>query len=92
MATAEMIAKVKMALRLSSEDFDAEVSDLIDEATEELERQGASDDALISKQAEHYIKTYCRAHFSPDAEQANAYANALTGIADAIRRSSYSNE
>ena len=57
MATAKMIAKVKMALRLSSEDFDAEVGDLIDEATEELERQGASDDALISKQAEHYIKT-----------------------------------
>ena len=92
MATAKMIAKVKMALRLSSEDFDAEVSDLIDEATEELERQGASDDALGSKQAEHYIKTYCRAHFSPDADQANAYADALTGIADAIRRSSYSDE
>ena len=53
MATAKMIAKVKMALRLSSEDFDAEVSDLIDEATEELERQGASDDALSSKQALH---------------------------------------
>ena len=92
MATAKMIAKVKMALRLSSEDFDAEVSDLIDEATEELERQGASDDALSSKQAEHYIKTYCRAHFFLAADQPNAYAAALTGIADAIRRSSYSDE
>ncbi len=89
MASASMVSKVKMALRLSSDDFDSEIGDLIDEANEELERLGASDDALDSKQAEHYIKTYARAHFSPNADAAKAYADILTSIADSIRRSDY---
>lgn len=84
-----LIDKVKMALRLSGSDFDEEISDLIAEAQEELERLGVSEAARESLKAEHYIKTYCRAHFSPDPESAPVYADALIGIADELRRSTY---
>lgn len=82
-----MLERVRMALRLSSTDYDEELTDLIAEAEEELKRIGAGEDALASRKAAHYIKTYCRAHFSPDPETAAAYDEALKGIADEIRRS-----
>ncbi len=85
----KLLDKVKMALRLSGSDFDEEIKDLIAEAQEELERIGVSEAARLSLKAEHYIKTYCRAHFSPDPETASVYADALIGIADELRRSTY---
>ena len=84
-----MLDKVKMALRVTESDFDEEIRDLIAEAEEELARLGVSDNARISRKAEAYIKTYCRAHFSPDPENAAVYAEALIGMADELRRSTY---
>lgn len=64
-----MLTKVKMALRVSSSDYDTEISSLIASAQQDLALAGvvlpttpASDDLIVTA-----VTTYVRAHFgSPD--------------------------
>lgn len=67
MEKAELITKVKHALRVSTtdEDIDAEVTDLVDEALEELRRSTHPidpDDPLILQA----VKSYAKAHYGYD--------------------------
>lgn len=58
-----MLEKVKLALRISTSAFDAEITDLISAAKADLEVAGVTnideDDPLIIRA----IITYCKAHF-----------------------------
>ncbi len=63
----ELLAKVKVALRIVTADFDDEILDLIAAALLDLNIAGVSetcmDDALIIRA----VTTYCKAHFGePD--------------------------
>lgn len=67
MEKAELITKVKHALRVSTtdEDINAEVTDLVDEALEELRRSTHPidpDDPLILQA----VKSYAKAHYGFD--------------------------
>ncbi|MFC3883756.1 head-tail connector protein [Bacillus songklensis] len=64
-----MLADVKTALRISHDALDTDISDLIDEARQDLILAGLSsakanddEDALIKRA----IKTYAKAHFIAD--------------------------
>lgn len=64
-----MLDAVKLALAITVDDFDNEISDLIQAALYDLETNGVDalnkqDDPLV-KQA---VKTYCRAHFHSPAD------------------------
>lgn len=59
-----MLNKVKLALRVTTDAFDSEISDLIDAACADLGIVGVTalittDDALLTRA----IITYCRVHF-----------------------------
>ncbi len=75
-----MIESVKLALRIKSSAFDAEINDLIDEAVRDLEISGivniSLDDALISKA----IKTYCKANFGIDNKDSEKYQESYESI------------
>ena len=75
-----MIESVKLALRIKSSAFDAEINDLIDEAVRDLEISGivniSLDDALISKA----IKTYCKANFGIDNKYSEKYQESYESI------------
>lgn len=63
-----MLSKVKLALRVTTDAFDSEISDLIDAACADLGLVGVdssaqTDDPLLIRA----ITTYCKAHFgAPD--------------------------
>lgn len=75
-----MIESVKLALRIKSSAFDAEINDLIDEAVRDLEISGivniSLDDALISKA----IKTYCKANFGINNKDSEKYQESYESI------------
>lgn len=68
-----MLESIKLALRIKSSAFDAEINDLIEEAVRDLETSGivniSLDDSLISKA----IKTYCKANFGIDNKDSEKY-------------------
>ena len=72
-----MLEKVKMALRIATEHFDDEITDLMEAARQDLILSGVSsdkaskdDDALITRA----IKTYCKAYFGYDNPDADRFA------------------
>lgn len=65
MPSTTMMSAVKLALRLTTDAFDTEISDLIDAAYDDLRLCGiiiesASEEDPLVKRA---VVTYCRAHF-----------------------------
>ena len=62
-----MLEKVKLALRIVTDEFDTELSDLIDAAKADIRVAGISEDALNSPEAyplvNRAIITYCRLFF-----------------------------
>jgi len=60
----ELLAKVKMALRLTTDDLDDEVTDLIQAALQDLGIAGVLSLGNITEPViVMAVKTYCRAHF-----------------------------
>ena len=64
-----MLDGVRLALGITAEDFDSEISDLIQAALYDLKTNGINaltmqDDPLVTQA----VKTYCRAHFHSPAD------------------------
>ena len=63
MADTTILGKVKLTLRVVTDDFDEEISDLIDSATEDLKTAGVIIPEPIDELVLMAVKTYVRAHF-----------------------------
>lgn len=67
MTNAEILAKVKVSLRVTTDAFDDEISDLISACQSDLQAGGVVIPNTIDTFVLQAIKTYCRAHFgNPD--------------------------
>ena len=63
MADTTILGKVKLTLRVVTDDFDEEISDLIDSAQEDLKTAGFIIPEPIDELVLMAVKTYVRAHF-----------------------------
>lgn len=67
MTDAEILAKVKVALRVTTDAFDDEITDLINACQSDLQAGGVVIPSVIDTFVLQAIKTYCRANFgNPD--------------------------
>ena len=67
MSNAEMIAKAKLALRITTTAFDAEISDLIDAALLDMGIAGVSNKSLTDPLIIRAVTTYVKCNFGqPD--------------------------
>lgn len=90
-ATTVLLDEVKLALRVTSDDFDTEVTALIDAARRDMVRQGVREDLLaeptIDPLAKMAIVLFCKARFGFDNDDAErfetAYAKTLKDLANA---------
>lgn len=75
-----MLEKVKLALRIKNNSFDAEIKDLIEEAKLDLKTSGViaikEEDNLIQKA----IKVYCKANFGLDNKDSEKYQSSYDSI------------
>lgn len=63
MADVNTLNAVKMALRVTTDAFDSEISDLIDAAVLDLGVAGVTNDDETDALVLMAVKTYCRLHF-----------------------------
>lgn len=63
MTEQEILAKVKMSLRVTTNAFDDEISDLISACESDLQAAGVVIPSATDTFVLQAIKTYCRAHF-----------------------------
>lgn len=67
MSNSTILAKVKVALRVSTDDFNDEINDLIDACLLDLGIAGVTEDDTTNHLIIRAIITYCRANFGqPD--------------------------
>lgn len=85
-----MLEKMKLALRIKSDHFDAEIQSVIGAARLELVRAGvrpekanADDNDLVTSA----IRSYVLAQYSPDTKLAEGYWKAFAYQLDCLRRS-----
>lgn len=63
----DILTAVRMALRVTTDAFDAELSDLIEAARLDLARAGVNNDDTNDPLVRRAVITYCRLHFGqPD--------------------------
>ena len=86
----EIIAAVKMSLRISTSAFDTELAELIDACKQDLKMKGVQkidDSEKLTRQA---IKLYCRANFANgDTKERELYADRYEKLAAAMSRCSF---
>lgn len=58
-----ILAKVKLALRITTDDFDDELTDLINASTKDLGIAGVTNDDTTDALIIRAICTYCKIHF-----------------------------
>lgn len=71
MTSTQVLTAVKLAMAITSDAFDAELSDLIGAAEEDLNSNGIKATDLIAEDNTlvlQAIKTYCRVHFQSPAD------------------------
>jgi uncharacterized phage protein (predicted DNA packaging) len=75
-----MLQDVKLALRISNNAYDNEVSDLIESARLDLIQSGVSSSIVNDTNVDPLIKraiiTYCKAHFGYDNPEADRFHDA----------------
>lgn len=90
-ATTDLLDEAKLALRVTSDDFDPEVTALIDAAKRDMVRQGVREDLLaeptVDPLAKMAIVLFCKARFGFDNDDAErfetAYSKTLKDLANA---------
>lgn len=75
-----MLEKVKLALRVSSDAFDTEITDLIASAKLDLGISGVLNTADTDKLVAQAIILYCKAYFSIDSPNSEQYLKAYTSL------------
>lgn len=63
MATPDLINKSKLALKITTEDFDAEISGLIDACLLDLELAGVTNTTSTNALIQRAVITYCRCNW-----------------------------
>jgi len=81
--------KVKLALRISHNLLDSEITDVITSARMELKRAGVKSDKAESDDEDVVtaIKTYALAYFSSDTKDAERYGESFKYQCDCLRKS-----
>lgn len=81
--------KVKLALRISHDLLDGEITDVITSARLELERAGVLHDYAQgdTEDIETAIKTYALAYFTADSKDAKRYDESFLYQCDCLRKS-----
>lgn len=81
--------KVKLALRISHNLLDSEISDVITSARLELKRAGVNTEKAESNNEDVVtaIKTYCLAYFSSDDKDSERYGESFNYQCDCLRKS-----
>ena len=81
--------KVKLALRISHNLLDSEISDVITSARLELKRAGVDSDTASgdSEIVETAIKTYALAYYASDVKDAERYQESFQYQCDCLRKS-----
>lgn len=92
-AGADIIAAVKMSLRISTSAFDVELAEIIDACKLDLKMKGVQkvdDGEKLTRQA---IKLYCRANFANgDTKERELYADRYERLAAAMSLCSFYDE
>lgn len=70
-----MLDKIKLALRVDSDDLDDEIQDTIDAAKADLKLSGVLESKIIDTDSLilRAIKIYCKAEFSTDDKESTRY-------------------
>ena len=88
MALTGLAAKVKLVLRITGDDLDPEILDMIEEVGEDMTRLGiaatAQSETALGRKA---TVAYCKSRYAQDATERSAYYEAYTVILDEMRRS-----
>ena len=81
--------KVKLALRISHNLLDSEISDVITSARLELKRAGVDSEKVEgdAENVETAIKTYALAYYSSDVKDAERYQESFKYQCDCLRKS-----
>ena len=84
-----IVDKVKLALRISHNLLDAEISDVITSARLELKRAGVDSDKAEgdSEIIETAIKTYALVYYASDVKDADRYQESFKYQCDCLRKS-----
>lgn len=72
-----MLEKIKLALRIDSDDLDDEIQDTIDAAKADLKLSGVLESKIIDTDSLilRAVKIYCKAEFSTDDKESIRYSN-----------------
>lgn len=83
--------KVKLALRISHNLLDAEITDVIASARLELKRAGVDADYADgdTEDVETAIRTYALSYYASDVKDADRYTESFKYQCDCMRKSSY---
>lgn len=87
-----LLDDIKLSLRLTGDDFDAEVQNLIDAAIADMRRVGVKDEALDSETAlvKMAVTCYAKARFGFDNEDASYFDSSYRQIVtDLVNSSQY---
>lgn len=88
MANTTILEKVKLALRISHDELNDEIEDVITSARQEMTRAGMKPDIAESnmKLVETAIKTYALAYYAP-VKEAEKYTESFRYQLDQLRKS-----
>lgn len=88
MANATILEKVKLALRISHNELDDEINDVIISARQEMTRAGMKSETAESSMelVETAIKTYALAYYAP-VKEAEKYTESFRYQLDQLRKS-----
>ncbi|WP_244833377.1 head-tail connector protein [Clostridium sp. BJN0001] len=73
----ELLEKIKLTLRVDSDDFDEEIKDTIDAAKADLKLSGVLESKIVETDSLilRSIKIYCKAEFSSDDKETQRYTD-----------------
>lgn len=79
-----MLEKIKLALRIDSDDLDEEIKDSIDAAKSDLKLSGVQEDKIDDSDSliVRAIKVYCKAEMSTDNVEAERYRKSYEMLRD----------